>query len=112
MKQANDSIVTVRVPRETKEAVALVLKGLGTTPSEAVNKLYSYILENKRLPFDDGEKPSYTMAEIESALAEIEALAISADSPFNDMTNAEILHQRAVSRGLVVGEDALLRERR
>ena len=97
----DDSIVTARVPRETKNQVANILKQQGSSPSEAINALYEYILEAKKLPDELlAKKRLYTAADIDKALSLLDSMSIASDSRFNDMSADEILRERAVARGL------------
>lgn len=51
-----DAMVTARMTSDKKEAGNRVLEQLGTNASQAVNKLYDYVLENKELPFKKRRK--------------------------------------------------------
>jgi len=62
-----DAIVTVRLDKDVKESVQETLRGLGITPSRAVQLLYDYIVKTGSLPFDNDDKPSSD--EIERRLA-------------------------------------------
>lgn len=48
-----DAMVTARMSQEKKEAGNRVLEQLGTNASQVVNRLYDYVLENKKLPFPE-----------------------------------------------------------
>lgn len=47
----NDVMVTARMSVEKKTEGSRILKSLGVTASNAVNQLFDYIVEHKRLPF-------------------------------------------------------------
>lgn len=46
-----DAMVTGRMTREKKEAGNRILASLGTTPSQAINHLYDFVIEKRELPF-------------------------------------------------------------
>ena len=48
-----DAMVTARMSAEKKEAGNRMLEQLGTNASQAVNRLYDYVLEKKQLPFPE-----------------------------------------------------------
>ena len=48
-----DAMVTARMSQEKKEAGNRVLEQLGTNASQAVNRLYDYVLEKRQLPFPE-----------------------------------------------------------
>ena len=60
-----DAMVTARMSQEKKEAGNRVLEQLGTNASQVVNRLYDYVLENKKLPFPEEQgRRKYTQEEI------------------------------------------------
>ena len=60
-----DAMVTARMSQEKKEAGNRMLEQLGTNASQAVNRLYDYVLENKKLPFPEEQgRRKYTQEEI------------------------------------------------
>ena len=72
-----DAMVTARMPLEKKEEGNRILEKLGTNPSQAVNKLYDYIVTKQELPFPEPHKDHhYTKEEIERARAFVDSLSI------------------------------------
>lgn len=64
-----DAMVTARMSQEKKEAGNRVLEQLGTNASQVVNRLYDYVLENKKLPFPEEQgRRKYTQEEIAGRL--------------------------------------------
>lgn len=63
-----DAMVTARMSPEKKEAGNRVLEQLGTNASQAVNRLYDYVIEKKELPFPEEGRPAYTREDIERAI--------------------------------------------
>lgn len=61
-------MVTARMSPEKKEAGSRVLEQLGTNASQAVNRLYDYVIENKELPFPEEERRAYTREDVERAI--------------------------------------------
>ena len=60
-----DAMVTARMSQEKKEAGNRMLEQLGTNASQAVNRLYDYVLEKKELPFPEQQgRRKYTQEEI------------------------------------------------
>lgn len=99
-----DVMVTARMSREKKEAVAQVLDGLGTTASEVINDLYDYVRVNKALPFAAQDEPHrISAAELSAALSFIDGLG-KVDR-FSSMTDEDIKRERMLSRGLMTEAD-------
>ena len=94
-----DAMVTARMSQEKKEAGNRVLEQLGTNASQVVNRLYDYVLENKKLPFPEEQgRRKYTQEEIAEAIAWVDS--IPRKDRFSTMTDDEIRRERLVSRGL------------
>lgn len=101
-----DAMVTARMSQEKKEAGNRMLEQLGTNASQAVNRLYDYVLEKKQLPFpEQQERRRYTQEEIAQAIAWVDS--IPRKDRFSTMTDDEIRRERLVSRGLAVRGDFL-----
>lgn len=99
-----DAMVTARMSQEKKEAGNRVLEQLGTNASQAVNRLYDYVLEKRQLPFpEERERREYTQQEIARAVAWVDS--IPRKDRFSIMTDDEIRQERLVSRGLAVKGD-------
>ena len=95
-----DAMVTARMSQEKKEAGNRVLEQLGTNASQVVNRLYDYVLENKKLPFPEEQgRRKYTQEEI----AWVDS--IPRKDRFSTMTDDEIRRERLVSRGLATSKD-------
>lgn len=99
-----DAMVTARMSQEKKEAGNRVLEQLGTNASQVVNRLYDYVLENKKLPFPEEQgRGKYTQEEIAEAIAWVDS--IPRKDRFSTMTDDEIRRERLVSRGLATSKD-------
>ena len=99
-----DAMVTARMSQEKKEAGNRVLEQLGTNASQVVNRLYDYVLENKKLPFPEEQgRLKYTQEEIAEAIAWVDS--IPRKDRFSTMTDDEIRRERLVSRGLATSKD-------
>ena len=109
-----DAMVTARMSQEKKEAGNRVLEQLGTNASQVVNRLYDYVLENKKLPFPEEQgRRKYTQEEIADyrkfhaqnpeAIAWVDS--IPRKDRFSTMTDDEIRRERLVSRGLATSKD-------
>lgn len=100
----SDAMVTARMSAEKKEAGNRILEQLGTNASQAVNRLYDYVLEKKELPFpEQQERRKYTQEEIARAIAWVDS--IPRKDRFSTMTDDEIRRERLVSRGLATRGD-------
>ena len=98
-----DAMVTARMPLEKKEEGNRILEKLGTNPSQAVNKLYDYIVTKQKLPFPEPHKDHhYTKEEIERARAFVDSLSVlPKDNRFANLSQKEIKRERLKSRGLI-----------
>ncbi len=45
-----DVTVTARIPVEIKEQASVILRDLGSTPTQLINAAYRYLLQEKALP--------------------------------------------------------------
>lgn len=99
-----DAMVTARMSAEKKEAGNRMLEQLGTNASQAVNRLYDYVLEKKQLPFPEQQgRWKYTQEEIAQAIAWVDS--IPRRDRFSTMTDDEIRRERLISRGLATSKD-------
>ena len=99
-----DAMVTARMSAEKKEAGNRMLEQLGTNASQAVNRLYDYVLEKKQLPFPEQQgRRKYTQEEIAQALAWVDS--IPRRDRFSTITDDEIRRERLISRGLATSKD-------
>lgn len=100
-----DAMVTARMSPEKKEAGNRVLEQLGTNASQAINRLYDYLLEKKQLPFPDQQKRrEYTQEDIMRAMDWAESITmLPKNNRFATMTDDEIRLERLKSRGLLDG---------
>ena len=99
-----DAMVTARMSAEKKEAGNRMLEQLGTNASQAVNRLYDYVLEKKQLPFPEQQwRRKYTQEEIAQAIAWVDS--IPRRDRFSTMTDDEIRRERLISRGLATSKD-------
>ena len=99
-----DAMVTARMSAEKKEAGNRMLEQLGTNASQAVNRLYDYVLEKKLLTFPEQQgRRKYTQEEIAQAIAWVDS--IPRRDRFSTMTDDEIRRERLISRGLATSKD-------
>ncbi len=98
-----DAMVTARMSQEKKEAGNRILEQLGTNASQAVNRLYDYVVEKKELPFPDKRKKhSFTQEEIAQAAAFIDSIPQRRTSGrFATMTVKEAKLERLAAKGLL-----------
>ena len=99
-----DAMVTARMSAEKKEAGNRMLEQVGTNASQAVNRLYDYVLEKKQLPVPEQQgRRKYTQEEIAQAIAWVDS--IPRRDRFSTMTDDEIRRERLISRGLATSKD-------
>lgn len=98
-----DAMVTARMSAEKKEAGNRMLEQLGTNASQAVNRLYDYVLEKKQLPFpEQQERRRYTQEEIAQAIAWVNGIKMpDVSGRFDNMTLKEVKRERLIARGLM-----------
>lgn len=98
-----DAMVTARMSLEKKEAGNRMLEQLGTNASQAVNRLYDYVLEKKELPFpDQQERKHYTQEEIAEAISWVDSIPRKRTcGRFTDMTIKEAKRDRLIAKGLM-----------
>mgnify|MGYP002570414597 CR=1 FL=1 len=103
-----DAMVTARMSLEKKEAGNRMLEQLGTNPSQAVNRLYDYVLEKKELPFPEQHgRRKYTQEEIAQAIAWVDSIPrMRTSGRFSDMTIKEAKRDRLIAKGLMQSDDA------
>ena len=93
-----DAMVTARMSQEKKEAGNRILEQMGTNASQAVNRLYDYVLEKQQLPFpEQHERRKHTQEEIAQAIAWVDS--IPRQDRFSTMTDDELRRERLASRG-------------
>lgn len=100
-----DAMVTARMSPEKKEAGNRALEQLGTNASQAVNRLYDYVIEKKQLPFPEPrQKGAFTPEEIARAKAWVESIpTLPVNNRYSTMTDDEVRLERLRSRGLLDG---------
>jgi antitoxin component of RelBE/YafQ-DinJ toxin-antitoxin module len=99
----NEAMVTARMSSGKKEAVAGILKGLKTTPSQAINALYDYVIAHGALPFGDDNSGSRRLSkeDLASALEWVDEISLPRGNRFASMTDADIKRERLASSGLM-----------
>lgn len=100
-----DSMVTARMSQDKKESGRLLLDSLGTNPSQIINELYDYLIENKQLPFGQRESVFFDQDELRKAIAFIDSIPLGAAHEFSGMTDDEIRQRRLADRGLAEQKD-------
>lgn len=103
----SDAMVTARMSPEKKEAGNRALEQLGTNASQAVNRLYDYVIENKQLPFPEPrERGKFTPEEIARAIAWVDSISTKRTSGrFSDMSIKEAKRERLIAKGLMQQSD-------
>ncbi|WP_139650857.1 type II toxin-antitoxin system RelB/DinJ family antitoxin [Raoultibacter phocaeensis] len=96
-----DAMVTARMASEKKEAGNRILEQLGTNSSQVVNRLYDYVIENKKLPFPGTEqRRKITREELAEAIAWVDSIPrLPKNNRFANITDDEIRYERLASRG-------------
>ena len=97
----SDSMVTGRMPADKKEAGNAILKRAGLNPSQAINLLYSRIIEEQSAAFlvESSETPSAVAWE--AAASFVDSLSQPRASRFDAMTKAQIKRERLAAKGLM-----------
>ena len=100
-----DAMVTARMSSEKKEAGNRILEQLGINASQAVNRLYDYVIEKRQLPFpEEHVQKQYTQEEIAQAMAWVDSIrTLPRNNRFATMSDDEIRLERLKSRGLLDG---------
>lgn len=110
-----DAVVTARMSQSKKETGNRILRELGTTPSQFINSMYDFVIQEKRLPFAEKREmgmEAHTKEEWARALEFVRSIQLPAPNRFASMTDDEIRMERLRSKGLLDGlEDAIGEER-
>ena len=103
-----DAMVTGRMTREKKEEGNRILESLGTTPSQAINQLYDFVIEKRELPFTEKKPRAIDPEKLAEARAWLRGFqrSLPADSSFATMTTKEAKRERLIAKGLRIGDDA------
>ena len=102
-----DAMVTARMSSEKKEAGNRILEQLGINASQAVTRLYDYVIEKRQLPFpEEHVQKQYTQEEIARAMAWVDSLRMDHPNRFANMTLKEVKRERLIARGLMEPGDA------
>ena len=108
-----DAMVTARKSQEKKDEGNRVLAQLGVNASQAVNRLYDYVLERRELPFPEmDERREYTDEEIARAMEWVDGIsrlaegdrhmaATDDETGFGHMGIKEAKRARLVKKGLM-----------
>ncbi len=83
-----DVMVTARMTKAKKDAGNKVLEALGANASQAINQMYDYLIEERRLPFGDRSLSRPSAAQVEDALAFIDDIPIT--NAFSAMSDSAI----------------------
>ncbi len=97
----SDVMVTARMSKARKEQALAVLEKLGTTPSEAINGLFEYVIANGTLPYGT---PRLTDSERAARIREANAWAdglpvIPIDDDVDILDDKELRLRALVNRG-------------
>ena len=102
----DDAMVTGRMSQQKKEAGARVLGRFGLNASQAINLLYSRLIDEQDASFLLGEQPAITATEWQKAATFCDSLIDPRTSRFDSMSKAEIKRERLASKGLVEAHGA------
>lgn len=103
-----DAMVTARMSPEKKEAGNRVLEQLGTNASQAVNRLYDYVIEKRELPFPESkEHRRFARQEIAEAIEFVDSIPKRRTfGRFSNMSLKDAKRERLIAKGLMgSGED-------
>lgn len=92
----SDVMVTGRMTAAKKRAGNRVLAKMGMNASQAINKLYDYLIEEGKLPFSEKEASSLTPGRIEEACAFVNSM--SQRNRLSQMTDDEVRADRFKER--------------
>ena len=87
-----DSMVTARMSKGKKESGNAILEQLGTNASNAINRFYDYIIEQKALPFDIPDLLS--SEELKKRIALVDGIPLGTGNRFSSMSDEEIRRER------------------
>lgn len=95
------STITVRMDESKKKHGNAILKKRGLTPSQWINELYDYMLEEGEIPWEQNRDSVFSMPqeEIESTWKTIKPIPVK--SRFSSMTDEEIELERLRERNLI-----------
>lgn len=93
-------MVTGRMTPQKKAAGNAVLENLGLNPSQAINMLYSKLIDEKSASFL-GDESATDEARWKAAATFVDSLTYEKSSRFDNMTDSEIKMDRLRSKGLV-----------
>lgn len=99
-----DTMVTARMPQGKKEAGNSILRDLGTNPSQFINDIYDYVIQNRRLPLDSAPI-AHSKLEIQEALAFVESIPLRTAGRFDSMDDEMIRQERLIAKGHAVESD-------
>lgn len=105
-----DAMVTARMSQDKKARGNRVLDQLGMNASQAINWLYDYVIEHKKMPAESVGEEEPLEARLANAAAwfdEMAAIGPAVDSRFLDMADDQIRRERLASRGLLTEDRAL-----
>lgn len=97
-----DAMVTGRMPIGKKAAGNAVLKDAGMNTSQAINRMYSKLIDERSAGFLDleGSRPEDDRSRWEMAASFVDALAVRLDPKISAMTDTDAKMSRLRSRGL------------
>ena len=100
-----EAMVTARMAPEKKEMVNRELERLGSNASQAINRLYDFILREGRLPFEDAHEVKSLDAEsIAQARAWVDSIErLPEGNVFQNASDDDIRAMRLMDRGLLDG---------
>lgn len=84
----SDAMVTSRMSKAKKDAGNKVLEALGVNASQAINQMYDYLIEERRLPFGASRVSKPSDEQVEEALAFIDDIPIV--NAFSTMSDSAI----------------------
>lgn len=97
----NDAMVTGRMSKQKKADGSRVLERFGLNASQAINLLYSKLIEEQDVSFLLGRQPSPSVHDWQAAAEFCNALVQPQATRFDGMSKAEIKRERLASKGLM-----------
>lgn len=95
------SMVTGRMSEEKKKQGNAVLEKAGLSASQAINLLYSKLIEEQDASFLSSAPPSFPKEAWNAAASFVDSLCVKRESKFDSMSIAEIKLDRLKAKGLM-----------
>jgi len=104
----SDAMVTARMSAEKKMQANEILDKMGLKPSQVINELYDFVIQEHALPFNEKqpERGQYSAEEIAKAQSWVQDIqSLFADNEYFEKSEDELRQKRLIERGLASSED-------